>query len=129
MPISGERMSLSWTVLSTRLATLDFVLKHYHVRGLSSLRTGLLLDKHSRRTVSVSIDYRGFEIPDRFVVGYGMDFNDQYWNLPYIVKLLSLFLLDISRNISRLVICNKYVKLISSTLILTSYLGYGKPYR
>jgi hypoxanthine phosphoribosyltransferase len=48
----------------------------------------VLLDKPSRRRVDVPVDYRGFVIEDRFVVGYGMDFNERYRNLPYIGYLV-----------------------------------------
>jgi len=67
--------------------TLAFLLKRYRERGPASLKVVVLLDKHHRRTFPVPIDYRGFEIPDRFVVGYGMDRGEQYRNLPYIAAL------------------------------------------
>lgn len=51
------------------------------------LKTCVLLDKPSRRKVNIKPDFRGFEIPDFFVVGYGLDYADQYRNLPYIAVL------------------------------------------
>ena len=53
----------------------------------NSLRIICLLDKPPRRDVEMKIDYVGFEIPDRFVVGYGLDYNESYRHLPYIAKL------------------------------------------
>ena len=53
-------------------------------RKPASLKAVTLLDKKSRRTVDVQIAYCGFEIPDKFVVGYGLDCAQQYRNLPYI---------------------------------------------
>ena len=53
----------------------------------ASLKTCVLLDKKERRIVDVPIDYVGFEIPDKFVVGYGLDFENHFRNLPYIAAL------------------------------------------
>jgi hypoxanthine phosphoribosyltransferase len=53
----------------------------------STLKAVVLLDKRSRRTADIMISYVGFEIPDRFVVGYGMDHGEKYRNLPYITAL------------------------------------------
>lgn len=53
-------------------------------RSPKSVRLCTLLDKPERRVVDVKVDYVGFEIPDEFVVGYGLDYNQQYRNLPYI---------------------------------------------
>ena len=64
----------------TMASVLDILKK----RGPASLALCSLLDKPSRRTVPVTIDYRGFEIPDEFVVGYGLDYDSRYRNLPYI---------------------------------------------
>ncbi|MGQ0553198.1 MAG: hypoxanthine phosphoribosyltransferase [Planctomycetota bacterium] len=52
-----------------------------------TLRTAVLLDKPSRRVVSIAAEFRGFEIPDLFVVGYGLDWNERYRNLPDILAL------------------------------------------
>lgn len=51
------------------------------------LKLCALLDKKSRRTADVRIDYLGFDVPDKFIVGYGLDFNDKFRNLPYISVL------------------------------------------
>jgi len=67
--------------------TLAFLLKRYWQREPASLRVVALLDKKERRTEPVQIDYVGFTVPDRFVVGYGMDAAEQYRNLPYIAAL------------------------------------------
>lgn len=53
-------------------------------RGAKSVRICTLLDKPARRAVDISADYVGMEIPDEFVVGYGLDYNEKYRNLPYI---------------------------------------------
>ncbi len=53
-------------------------------RSPKSVRLCTLLDKPERRVVDVKVDYVGFEIPDEFVVGYGLDYDQQYRNLPYI---------------------------------------------
>ncbi|MCM1102329.1 MAG: hypoxanthine phosphoribosyltransferase [Acetatifactor muris] len=64
--------------------TLSYLLEMLGDRGPASLRLCTLLDKPDRRVVDVDVDYTGFEIPDRFVVGYGLDYNQRYRNLPYI---------------------------------------------
>jgi hypoxanthine phosphoribosyltransferase len=53
----------------------------------ASVKTAVLLDKRSRRLVNVPLDYAGFVIPDRFVVGYGIDCGEQYRNLPYLAAV------------------------------------------
>ena len=53
-------------------------------RGAASVKIATLLSKPSRRKVDIPVDYNGFEIPDAFVVGYGLDYNSRYRNLPYI---------------------------------------------
>ena len=67
--------------------TLSTVLKMLESREPASLKIVTLLDKPSRRNVNVPVDYVGFEIPDEFVVGYGLDFDELYRNLPYIAVL------------------------------------------
>ena len=64
--------------------TLRYLQAHLRSQGPRSLRTAVLLDKPYRRQVSVPVDYRGFEIPDLFVVGYGIDWAEHYRHLSYI---------------------------------------------
>ena len=64
--------------------TLSYLLEMLRDRGPASLRLCTLLDKPDRRVIPVDVDYTGFEIPDQFVVGYGLDYNQRYRNLPYI---------------------------------------------
>ena len=67
--------------------TLDLVSRLIREKHPASLRIAVLLDKKARRTVAVEADYVGFEIPDEFVVGYGLDFNGFYRNHPEIAVL------------------------------------------
>ena len=64
--------------------TLSYLLEMLHDRGPKSLKLCTLLDKPDRRVVHVNVDYTGFQIPDEFVVGYGLDYAQKYRNLPYI---------------------------------------------
>ncbi len=64
--------------------TLSYLLDMLSDRGPASLRLCTLLDKPDRRVVDVNVDYTGFQIPDEFVVGYGLDYDQRYRNLPFI---------------------------------------------
>jgi len=64
--------------------TLSYLLEMLKDRGPKSMRLCTLLDKPDRRVVDVNVDYTGFQIPDEFVVGYGLDYDQKYRNLPYI---------------------------------------------
>ncbi len=64
--------------------TLSYLLDMLRSRGPVDVRLCTLLDKPDRRVVDVKVDYTGFEIPDEFVVGYGLDYDQKYRNLPYI---------------------------------------------
>ena len=64
--------------------TLSYLLEMLRSKGPKSLRLCTLLDKPDRRVVDVDVDYTGFQIPDKFVVGYGLDYDQRYRNLPYI---------------------------------------------
>ena len=64
--------------------TLSYLLEMLQDRGPKSMRLCTLLDKPERRVVDVKVDYTGFKIPDEFVVGYGLDYDQKYRNLPYI---------------------------------------------
>lgn len=64
--------------------TLSYLMEMLKDRGPSSLRLCTLLDKPDRRVIDVKVDYTGFRIPNEFVVGYGLDYDQRYRNLPYI---------------------------------------------
>ncbi len=82
-PIASRDVLIVEDVIDTGL-TLNYVMEHLRAQHPASLRLCALLDKPARRIVPLVIDYRGFEIPDRFVVGYGLDFAERYRNLPFI---------------------------------------------
>ena len=69
--------------------TLKFLREHLETLNPKTVKVCTLLDKPAQRQVPVAIDYMGFEIPDAFVVGYGLDYAQQYRNLPYIALLES----------------------------------------
>jgi hypoxanthine phosphoribosyltransferase len=81
--VRSSHVLLIDTIIDTG-QTLDCLLKKISAKGPASLEAVVLLDKKSRRTAEVPLKYRGLEIPDRFVVGYGVDCAEQYRNLPYI---------------------------------------------
>ena len=64
--------------------TLNFVVNHLVTNGAKSVRVVTLCDKPSRRKIPFTPDYCGAEIPDEFIVGYGLDYDEKYRNLPYI---------------------------------------------
>jgi hypoxanthine phosphoribosyltransferase len=64
--------------------TLNYVLNHLGAHNPNSLRVCTLLDKRARRLINVPLEYIGFEVPDEFVVGYGLDYRGEYRNLPFI---------------------------------------------
>ena len=82
-PIEGRDVIVVEDIIDTGL-TLNYLLKYLHDKGPASIRICCLLDKPARRLAEIPIDYRGFTIPDRFVVGYGLDYDERYRNLPYI---------------------------------------------
>jgi hypoxanthine phosphoribosyltransferase len=81
--IEGRDVVVVEDILDTG-QTLAYVIEHLHSKHPASVRLCTLLDKPARRIVPIQIDYRGFEIPDKFVVGYGLDYAERYRNLPFI---------------------------------------------
>lgn len=81
--IDGRHLIIVEDILDSGV-TLNFLMKILKARGAASIRLCTLLSKPERRKVDVPIDYLGFEIPDAFVVGYGLDYAECYRNLPYI---------------------------------------------
>ncbi len=82
-PIEGRDCIVVEDIIDTGL-TLDYLLRMLQMRNPSSLRTCALLDKPTHREVALECDFVGFQIPDEFVVGYGLDLGEYYRNLPYI---------------------------------------------
>ena len=81
--IQGRDVIVVEDIVDTGL-TLHYLQEILQARGPRSLRTACLLSKPSRRKIDVKVDYIGFTIEDKFVVGYGLDYAEQYRNLPYI---------------------------------------------
>ena len=86
VPIEGRDIIVVEDIVDTGL-TLSYLLANLKSRGAASVKLVALLDKFERREREVPIDYLGFEIPDHFVVGYGLDFAERYRNLPFIAVL------------------------------------------
>src|SRR5229473_8347677 len=81
--LDGKHVVIVEDIVDTGL-TLTYLQDILRARNPRSLRTACLLSKPSRRQVNVRVEYIGFTIEDRFVVGYGLDYAEQYRNLPYI---------------------------------------------
>jgi hypoxanthine phosphoribosyltransferase len=79
----GKNVILVEDIVDTGL-TISFLLKHMKLKNLKSLKLCSLLLKRARLKVEVPIDYLGFDIEDKFVIGYGLDFDGRYRELPYI---------------------------------------------
>lgn len=86
VPIEGRDILVVEDIVDTGL-TLTYLLDNLRARGAKSVKLVALLDKFERREREVEINYLGFQIPDAFVVGYGLDFAERYRNLPYIAVL------------------------------------------
>ncbi len=84
--VAGRHLLLMDDILDTG-RTISTLVEHMHHRGAASVRTCVLLRKVGRQQVAFEPDYTGFAIPDKFVVGYGLDFNDDYRHLPFIGAL------------------------------------------
>lgn len=81
--VDGVDILIVEDIIDTGL-TLKYLKENLSARNPKSVKVATLLDKPDRRKADVVPDYNGFTIPDEFVVGYGLDFNEQYRNLPYI---------------------------------------------
>jgi len=79
-PIEGFDVIVVEDIVDTGI-TLTYLMQVLRQRNPKSLRIASLLDKPSRRQRPVTVDYRGFEVPDQFLVGYGLDFSEDYRNL------------------------------------------------
>ncbi len=84
--LQGRNVIIVEDIVDTGL-TLNYLQEILRAREPRTLRTACLLNKPSRRVVEVDVDYIGFTIEDRFVVGYGLDYGEKYRNLPYITVI------------------------------------------
>lgn len=87
-PIAGGQVVIVEDIVDNGL-TLQFLQAFLEERRPASLRTCALFDKPARRLVEIPLDYVGFELPDTFVIGYGLDYQELYRNLPYLAELES----------------------------------------
>ena len=82
-PLDGRHVLFVEDVIDTGL-TLNYLLRNLKARGPATLKVCTLFDKPQRRLVKIPIQYKGFDLPDRFVVGYGLDYRELYRNLPFV---------------------------------------------
>ena len=82
-PILGRDVLIVEDIVDSGM-TLSYLTRLLNSRGASTLKIASLLDKPSRRTVPLTVDYSCFQIPDAFVVGYGLDYDEKYRNLPVV---------------------------------------------
>jgi len=88
-PMGGRHLLLVEDIVDTGL-TMQFLLDNLKARHPASLKVCVLLEKPARMKCNVAIDYRGFVIEDRFVVGYGLDYSEKYRNLPFVGGMRAL---------------------------------------
>jgi hypoxanthine phosphoribosyltransferase len=86
--INGRHVLFVEHIIDTGL-TINYLLRNLKARNPASLKVCALFDKSRRRLIDVPIAYKGFDLPDRFVVGYGLDFRERYRNLPFVGILKS----------------------------------------
>jgi hypoxanthine phosphoribosyltransferase len=85
-PLEGRHVLIVEDIVDSGL-TLQYLIRTLEARGPASLEVCALLTKPSRRTVDLPVRYTGFEIPDKFAIGYGLDYAERYRGLPYVATL------------------------------------------
>ena len=85
-PLVGRHVLFIEHVIDTGM-TLNYLLRSIKARNPASVKVCVLFDKSRRRLIDLPIDYKGFDFPDLFAVGYGLDFREKYRNLPYVGAL------------------------------------------
>jgi len=86
IPIDGRHILFVEDVIDTGL-TLNYILNNLRSRNPASLEVCVLFNKPNHRLIEMPIKYKGFDLPDRFVVGYGLDYREKYRNLPFVALL------------------------------------------
>lgn len=81
--VRGRHVLVVEDVVDTGL-TLNYILRHIQAREPASLKVCTLFDRPHQRLIEIPISYKGFDLPDRFVVGYGLDYDERYRNLPFV---------------------------------------------
>ena len=81
--LTGKDIQIVEDILDSGM-TLSYLKEHIGAKDAKSIRVATLLDKPERRQVNIVPDYKGFVVPDEFVVGYGLDYDEKYRNLPYV---------------------------------------------
>jgi len=84
--VQGKNILIVEDIVDSGL-TLDFLVNYFKERGVNSVEIATLLSKPSRRKVEVDVKYIGFEVPNEFLVGFGVDYAERYRNLPFIGTL------------------------------------------
>ena len=88
LDLRGKHVLIVEDIIDTGL-TLEHVIRYFkESKGVKTLKTCTLLNKPERRKVNIDIDYVGFDVPDKFVIGYGLDYDQKYRNLPYIAVVV-----------------------------------------
>ncbi|MBF1203112.1 MAG: hypoxanthine phosphoribosyltransferase [Fusobacterium periodonticum] len=88
LDLRGKHVLIVEDIIDTGL-TLEHVIRYFkESKGVKTLKTCTLLSKPERRKVNIDIDYVGFDVPDKFVIGYGLDYDQKYRNLPYIAVIV-----------------------------------------
>ena len=88
LDLRGKHVLIVEDIIDTGL-TLEHVIRYFkESKGVKTLKTCTLLSKPERRKVNIDIDYVGFDVPDKFVIGYGLDYDQKYRNLPYIAVVI-----------------------------------------
>ncbi len=88
VPLTGRHVLFVEDVIDTGL-TLSYLLRNLRTREPASLEVCVLFNKPARRLIEIPLKYKGFDLPDRFVAGYGLDYREKYRNLPFVGVLKS----------------------------------------
>lgn len=92
-PLTGRHVLFVEDVIDTGL-TLNYILQNLKARDPASLEVCVLFNKAERRLIDIPVKYKGFDLPDQFVVGYGLDHREKYRNLPFVGLLKSSSLME-----------------------------------